>query len=135
MSSNIVAFTPKTPPRLIWACNCGCTSQYAHESGALECAGCGVFADGISGGWREHLPGPDHASEAVECFKVLPFESPEFFLRRHMKKSGDLAAVLIVSKEGTASTWRDGSEQDGYDDWLRGHLTSAVERIVVKGAP
>lgn len=50
MSDNVLHFNKEAEKReaLVWKCDCGNCSFYIYDNGALECASCNVFVDGVN---------------------------------------------------------------------------------------
>lgn len=134
MTDNVLNFPKKDPERLVWTCQCGCTSHHAHLDSSLECASCGTMAAADQGEWRQRLPAPPEEAKPMDAgaFKVTGIGGAEGFLRRQAKDTSDIIAAIILNTDGSASTWATGFEGEERRAWLDRQLERARVQLLPK---
>jgi hypothetical protein len=120
---------PADESRLVWVCNCGCTTFRLFADGHAECAGCETTANGEPEDWRERLPATPAEPLQVEPdgFAVKDIGDADVFLKRQAKDAGRIASVVILHDDALISSWQ---RSDADPDWIKTQLDHAKTRLV-----
>lgn len=138
MTDNVVDLHPSRAAqgKLIWVCNCGCSTHYAHADGQLECAHCGAMGDGSGSEWREQLPEPTTVhpvSTGPDEKRVVSLGDTSAALKRMLRRAEDdrdnLAFVLIYRRGGEVGVWGDKIEGDEQSTWFDRRCADAKELL------
>lgn len=128
MTDNVIHLTQTHPKTArIWACGCGCRTHYVHETGEVECAGCGAI--GPDGAWLEHLGSTTPVAEP--SFRSIDDGDPEFARRRFMQRAqNDAITVIAIYPDGSVGVSGEniyGAEQEA---WFDRRLQDAKDMIL-----
>lgn len=125
--------------KLIWVCNCGCSTHHVRADGALECAHCGVVGIEKVGEWRERLPDPTTAhpaSDGPDEKRVVSLGDTGAALKRMLRRAEDDAAnvafVLVYRRGGEVGVWGDRIEGDDQSAWFDRRCADAKDLLAAK---
>lgn len=131
----VVQFPTKEPERLIWRCNCGCRTFWAHATGVLECAQCQKLQNGDGGEWRVDLPQAPSEPKKTEPgdTSFTSLDSPEVALRRTLGKIDPKKAVsvIVIDCDGALHVWGDDYSGEARVSWLDRRLAEIRNMLVV----
>lgn len=121
---------------LVWRCNCGCSTHYAHANGYLTCAHCGTVGNGTGGEWRKSLPDEAHEPKEIEegDIRVTSLDSPHAALKRvqRLADPDDLAALIVMQKDGRLNVWGDNFDTEERVEWLDRRLADARRFLLME---
>lgn len=114
--------------RLIWVCQCGCSTFELSNDGSAQCAFCRETRE-EGGGWfrKDHEPewmGDEPISD------VQGNGSVEFAQRVVAKRalSDDAVALIVIRENGTIHVWSD-LETDEQVDWTKRRIDDAKDLL------
>lgn len=136
MTDNVMPFPVPNRRRVIWICNCGCTTFYALAAGVIECARCETMQVGERGEWRSALPSlPPQIVEATPgCTNVVAMRSNEDVLQHtaSLASVDETAFLIVAQRNGAIHTWDSGDLNDGRIAWIKRKAQQAVDLIISK---
>ena len=104
---------------------CGCTSFYALDTGAVECANCHTRP---ANGWWVQTSVPQRLDED-ELPTMVVTTGDGFAKRRTLQRADDPGCVVVVVMQasGVITTWCDKDRiADGPGDWLKEQMGRAL---------
>lgn len=136
--TNVIPLRCEPEPDMVWHCACGCSTNYAHLDGTLECASCGSRHEDAGGGWRDALPEPttDRAEPTAERTVVTDLNCPEMALKRVLAKAtvADTVAVVLFQDGGGVSSWGSVPDTRRHRGWLNRKMATAKALLIERMA-
>jgi len=132
---NFPAVEKTDPRRVIWICNCGCTTFYLHPENDAECAGCGEFiTDPDVSGWKnvDEPPVPDEPERPETVRVLVDWNDPSINMKRILDQAvfGTSAVVIVIQQDGNYHTW---AARDVEANWLAERIERAS--LLLRGEP
>ena len=136
--SAVVDFPTRQADRIIWVCNCGCSTFSLRADGESECAHCGALAgaDVNPGEWRSRLPDPDAPVRDLKSADNTRINREMGTAKRAIQTilstdPGELAAIVVLHSDGLTRTWSPCDfETRKQQRWLRARLRDALELLL-----
>lgn len=117
--------------RLVYVCDCGCSTFSLIDDGSAECAHCGAPANAASGGWMSSIEhAPMRAEGASSAFRSVRGNGSVDFVRARLvsiAQEEETDTIIVGQRDGEIALWTDSSEER-YDQLFR-HIES-IERMI-----
>lgn len=136
--TNVISLPPRNQDKVVWRCGCGCITHFLRADGEMECAQCGVLAEGDTGEWRVNLPDTPAKPRETETgdVKVTDLNSSDAAIRRVLKNAdtSTMVALVVLHDDGALSVWGEDLDTDERRDWFDRRIADAKAMLTPKGS-
>ena len=124
--TEIVSFP--SPERLIWVCDCGCSTFNLFSDGMAACSLCQAPVTGAMDGWQSRTESAKAREEPLTSMSDYQGNgSPEFALALIRKTASDPDVKLVIVATGDSRTrvWAAADTQPEME-WTKDRITDAI---------
>ena len=130
MDDNVVQLSTKTAEKMLWVCDCGCTTFHLFQGEPPRCANCDSLAGTADhSGWTACLPPRMSQKSDTDMFSIVgaPEGDTDFPRRRMARRALEESAAMVVVgfKSGEVAVWSEAACR-AQADWVKSRLALAT---------
>jgi hypothetical protein len=126
MMADIVNFTQ--PDRLIWVCDCGCSTFSLFSDGVAECSLCAAPVTGAAEGWQEATEEAGKRDEPIARTSDHQGNGSAEFAKALIRKTAadpDLKLCITATGDSRTRVWAE-AENTGQMEWTMDRIQDAI---------